>query len=252
MFEKIRSDIRTVKERDPACRSAIDVIFSYPGFHAVFMHRISNRLWNWRLYFMARFVSHISRFLTGIEIHPAVKIGKGFFIDHGMGVVIGETTEIHDNVTLYQGVTLGGVSLKKEKRHPTLRNNVVVGAGSKVLGPFEVGENSRIGANSVVVKEVPPNSTVVGIPGRIVLKEGEKVDEVDLDHQVMPDPVAQAFSCLMEHVSLLHRRMNEMSDKGEHDEERFEEIQCRLNDIVRDTIKRAAKQIEERERVQSE
>ncbi len=252
MFEKIRSDIRTVKERDPACRSTIDVIFSYPGFHAVFMHRIANRLWKWRLYFMARFVSHISRFLTGIEIHPAVKIGKGFFIDHGMGVVIGETTEIHDNVTLYQGVTLGGVSLKKEKRHPTLRNNVVVGAGSKVLGPFEVGENSRIGANSVVVKEVPPNSTVVGIPGRIVLKEGEKVDEVDLDHQVMPDPVALAFSCLMEHVSLLHRRLNEMSDKGEQDEERFEEIQCRLNDIVRDTIKRAAKQIEERERVQSE
>ncbi len=253
MFEKIRSDIKTVKERDPACRSTIDVIFSYPGFHAVFMHRIANRLWKWRLYFMARFVSHISRFVTGIEIHPAVKIGKGFFIDHGMGVVIGETTEIHDNVTLYQGVTLGGVSLKKEKRHPTLRDNVVVGAGSKILGPFEVGENSRIGANSVVVKEVPPNSTVVGIPGRIVIKEGEKVDEVDLDHQIMPDPVAQAFSCLMEHVNLLHRRLSELkSDKGEHDQERFEEIQCRLNDIVRNTIERSAKQIEERERVQSE
>ncbi len=252
MFEKIRSDIRTVKERDPACRSTIDVIFSYPGFHAVFMHRIANRLWNWRLYFLARFLSHISRFLTGIEIHPAVKVGKGFFIDHGMGVVIGETTEICDNVTLYQGVTLGGVSLKKEKRHPTLRDNVVVGAGSKVLGPFEVGENSRIGANSVVVKEVPPHSTVVGIPGRIVIKEGEKVDKVDLDHQVMPDPVAQAISCLMDHVNLLHRRLNGLSDKGEQDQERFEEIQCRLDGIVKRTIERAAKEIEEREQAQSE
>ncbi|MFV1957565.1 MAG: serine O-acetyltransferase [bacterium] len=252
MFEKIRSDISTVKERDPACRSTIDVIFSYPGFHAVFMHRIANRLWNWRLYFLARFLSHIARFLTGIEIHPAVKIGKGFFIDHGMGVVIGETTEIHDNVTLYQGVTLGGVSLKKEKRHPTLRDNVVVGAGSKVLGPFEVGENSRIGANSVVVKEVPPHSTVVGIPGRIVIKEGVSVDKVDLDHQVMPDPVAQAFSCLMEHVNLLHRRLIEMSDKGEKDQVQFEEIQCRLDGIVKKTIERAAKEIEEREQAQSE
>jgi len=252
MFEKIKSDIRTVKERDPACRSTIDVIFSYPGFHAVFIHRIANRLWNWRLYFLARFLSHIARFLTGIEIHPAVKVGKGFFIDHGMGVVIGETTEIHDNVTLYQGVTLGGVSLKKEKRHPTLRDNVVVGAGSKILGPFEVGENSRIGANSVVVKEVPPHSTVVGIPGRIVIKEGVSVDKVDLDHQVMPDPVAQAFSCLMEHVNLLHRRLIELSDKGEQDQVQFEEIQCRLDGIVKKTIERAAKEIEERERAQSE
>ncbi len=251
MFNKIRSDIQAVKDRDPACRSALDVIFSYPGFHAVFFYRIANRLWKWRLLFLSRFVSHIGRFLTGIEIHPAVKIGKGFFIDHGMGVVIGETAEIHDNVTLYQGVTLGGVSLKKEKRHPTLRNNVVVGAGSKVLGPFEVGENSRIGANSVVVKEVPPNSTVVGIPGRVVIKEGEKVDQVDLDHGVMPDPVAQAFSCLMEHVNLLHRRLNDLSDKGDQDQERFEEIQCRLDGLVRKTIERAAKEIDDRGRAQS-
>lgn len=251
MFKNIRSDIKVVKERDPACRSSLDVIFSYPGFHAVFFHRISNRLWKWQMPFPARFVSHLSRFLTGIEIHPAVKIGKGFFIDHGMGVVIGETTEIHDNVTLYQGVTLGGVSLKKVKRHPTLRNNVVVGAGSKVLGPFEVGENSRIGANSVVVKEVPPNSTVVGIPGRVVIKEGEKVDQVDLDHQDMPDPVAQAFSCLMDHVNLLHRRLTELSDKGEQDQEKFDEIQCRLNGLVKKTIEKAAKQVDDdRERAQ--
>jgi serine O-acetyltransferase len=239
MFDTVKADIRAAKERDPACRGALDVIISYPGFHAVFLHRISHRLWGWRLYTLARFLSHVARFLTGIEIHPGVKAGKGFFIDHGMGVVIGETAEIGENVTLYQGVTLGGVSLKKEKRHPTLRDNVVVGAGAKVLGPFEVGESSRIGSNSVVVKEVPPNSTVVGIPGRVVIKEGEKVDEVDLDHQIMPDPVAKAFNCLMEHVQLLHRRLNDLSAKEGQDEGRFEELQCRLDSIVRDSLKKA-------------
>ena len=241
MFEKISSDIQAVKDRDPACRSSLDVIFSYPGFHALFFHRIAHRLWGWRLKFLARLLSHFSRMLTGIEIHPAVKVGSGFFIDHGMGVVIGETTEIGDNVTLYQGVTLGGVSLKKEKRHPTLRNNVVVGAGAKVLGPFEVGENSRIGANSVVVKAVPPNSTVVGIPGRIVVKEGVKVDEVDLDHQVMPDPVAKAFNCMMEHLQLLHKRINSLSEREDQDQEQFEELRCRLDSIVRKTIEEAAR-----------
>jgi serine O-acetyltransferase len=192
---------------------------------------------------LARFISHISRILTGIEIHPAVKAGKGLFIDHGMGVVIGETTEIHENVTLYQGVTLGGVSLKKEKRHPTLRDNVVVGAGAKILGPFEVGENSRIGANSVVVKAVPPNSTVVGIPGRIVTKEGRKVDEFDLDHQVMPDPVAKAFNCMMEHMQLMHKRINSLteSEKNGQDEDEFEELRCRLDSIVRKTIEEAVR-----------
>jgi len=241
MFETLKSDIRAAKERDPACRSALDVVFSYPGFHAVFLHRISHRLWGWRLFFVARLLSHVGRFLTGIEIHPAVRVGKGFFIDHGMGVVIGETTEIGENVTLYQGVTLGGVSLKKEKRHPTLRDNVVVGAGAKVLGPFEVGENSRIGSNSVVVKEVPPNSTVIGIPGRIVVKEGKKVGEVDLDHQVMPDPVAQAFTCLMEHVTILHKQLNSIGERENQDEGRFEELSCRLDDIVKKSIKKAAK-----------
>ncbi len=235
-FKLIKSDIRAARERDPACRSTLDVIFSYPGVHAVFFHRIAHKLWKRKLFFLARLLSHISRMLTGIEIHPGVQVGEGFFIDHGMGVVIGETTEIGDNVTLYQGVTLGGVSLKKEKRHPTLRDNVVVGAGAKVLGPFEVGENSRIGSNSVVVKEVPPNSTVVGIPGRIVVKEGRKVDEVDLDHQVMPDPVAQAFNCLMEHVQLLHRRLNDLSDREDKDEQKFEELRCRLNGLVKKKI----------------
>ena len=240
MLDNLRADMRAARERDPACRSNLDVIFSYPGFHALFFHRIAHRLWNWRLRFLARLLSHVSRMLTGIEIHPGVKAGRGLFIDHGMGVVIGETTEIGDNVTLYQGVTLGGVSLKKEKRHPTLRDNVVVGAGAKVLGPFEVGENSRVGANSVVVKEVPPNSTVVGIPGRIVIKEGKKVDdEVDLDHQVMPDPVAKAFNCLMEHVNLLHRRLDGLTEREDQDQQQFEQLKCRLNDIVKETIARA-------------
>ena len=241
MFETLKADIRAAKERDPACRSALDVVFSYPGFHAVFLHRISHRLWGWRLFFLARLLSHVGRFLTGIEIHPAVRAGKGLFIDHGMGVVIGETTEIGENVTLYQGVTLGGVSLKKEKRHPTLRDNVVVGAGAKVLGPFEVGENSRIGSNSVVVNEVPPNSTVVGIPGRIVVKEGRKVGEVDLDHQVMPDPVAQAFTCLMEHVNILHKRLNTISEKEDQEQSRFEELSRRLDDLVKKSIKKVKK-----------
>jgi len=246
MFKTIRADIRTVKERDPACRSSLDVVFSYPGFHALFFHRISHRLWGWKLKFLARLNAHISRMLTGIEIHPAVKVGKGFFIDHGMGVVIGETTEIGDNVTLYQGVTLGGVSLKKEKRHPTLRDNVVVGAGAKVLGPFEVGENSRVGSNSVVVKEVPPNSTVVGIPGRVVIKEGKKVDEVDLNHQVMPDPVAQAFNCMMDQLQLMNRRVNDLAERHDQDEEQyqvqFETLRCRLEGIVKKTIEEAARE----------
>lgn len=244
MFETFKADMRAVKERDPACRSSFDVIFSYPGFHAVALHRISHRLWKARLFFLARFLSHIARLLTGIEIHPAVQAGKGFFIDHGMGVVIGETTEIGENVTLYQGVTLGGVSLKKEKRHPTLRDNVVVGAGAKILGPFEVGENSRIGANSVVVKEVPPNSTVVGIPGRIVVKEGKKVDEIDLDHQVMPDPVAKAFNCLMEHVQLLHKRLDQLSKQESQDQVQFEDLRSRLDGIVR-TSPRGGGEIQE-------
>ncbi len=252
MFKNIRADIRTVKERDPACRSSLDVIFSYPGFHALFFHRIAHRLWGWNLKFLARLTSHISRMLTGIEIHPAVKVGKGFFIDHGMGVVIGETTEIGDNVTLYQGVTLGGVSLKKEKRHPTLRDNVVVGAGAKVLGPFEVGENSRVGSNSVVVKEVPPNSTVVGIPGRVVIKEGKKVDEVDLNHQIMPDPVAQAFNCMMDQLHLMNKRVNELAHRHDQDPEQdqaqFETLRCRLEGIVKKTIEDAAREYDAAEK----
>src|SRR5690349_10829085 len=179
MFATLRSDVKAVFERDPAARSVPEVIFCYPGLHAVWFHRLSHWLWVRKRYFLGRFVSHLGRFFTGIEIHPGATIGKGFFIDHGMGIVIGETAEIGDNVTLYHGVTLGGVSWEKVKRHPTLQDNVVVGSGAKVLGPFTVGHNSKIGSNSVVVKEVPANSTVVGIPGRVVMateKPSEKMD----------------------------------------------------------------------------
>ncbi|HIC87132.1 MAG TPA: serine O-acetyltransferase, partial [Aquificae bacterium] len=170
--------------------------------HAVWMHRIAHFLWKKNLKTLARFISHINRFLTGIEIHPGAKIGKRFFIDHGMGVVIGETTEIGDDVIIYHQVTLGGVSTKKGKRHPTIGNNVVIGAGAKVLGPIKIGNNVKIGANSVVIKDVPDNSTVVGIPGKIVLKKGVR-SKVDLDHDNLPDPILETFNQLlnaMEHL----------------------------------------------------
>ncbi|MEJ2699365.1 MAG: serine O-acetyltransferase, partial [Desulfuromonadales bacterium] len=192
MFQNVKEDFKVVFERDPAVRSVLEIIFCYPGFHAVLFHRLSHALWTRRFYFFGRLVSHVGRFLTGIEIHPGAKIGRGFFIDHGMGVVIGETAEIGDNCTLYHGVTLGGTSWAKEKRHPTLGNNVVVGSGAKILGPFTVGDNSKIGSNSVVVKEVPPNSTVVGVPGRVVMSDGQKKEEkADLEHGRLPDPEAK-------------------------------------------------------------
>lgn len=198
MFRQIKGDIEAVFERDPAAKSVLEILFCYPGLHALIFHRIAHFFWRKKLLFLGRFISHIGRLLTGIEIHPGAKIGSGFFIDHGMGVVIGETAEIGDNCTLYHGVTLGGTSLKKEKRHPTLGNNVVVGAGAKLLGPFMVGDNSKIGANSVVINEVPPNSTVVGIPGKVVFKgEQKEEDKVDLNHHVLPDPQAKALKCLV-------------------------------------------------------
>ena len=198
----IKEDINMVFERDPAARSTLEVILCYPGLHAVWMHRIAHFLWKKNLKTLARFISHINRFLTGIEIHPGAKIGKRFFIDHGMGVVIGETTEIGDDVIIYHQVTLGGVSTKKGKRHPTIGNNVVIGAGAKVLGPIKIGNNVKIGANSVVIKDVPDNSTVVGIPGKIVLKKGVR-SKVDLDHDNLPDPILETFNQLlnaMEHL----------------------------------------------------
>ncbi|WP_224981807.1 serine O-acetyltransferase [Geomonas agri] len=206
MLARLKSDIKAVFDRDPAARSVLEVIFCYPGLHALWFHRVAHWLWKHELFFLGRFTSHLGRFFTGIEIHPGATIGKGFFIDHGMGVVIGETAEIGDNVTLYHGVTLGGVSWEKVKRHPTLMDNVVIGSGAKILGPFTVGKDSKVGSNSVVVKEVPPNSTVVGIPGRVVMATEKPQDRPDLEHGKMPDPEAKAISCLFDQIRELERK----------------------------------------------
>jgi serine O-acetyltransferase len=212
VFKGLREDIKAVFDRDPAARSIPEIIFCYPGFHAMVFYRLGHALWERKFFFLARFVSHLGRFFTGIEIHPGARIGRGFFIDHGMGVVIGETTEIGENCTLYHGVTLGGTSWAKEKRHPTLGDNVVVGAGAKILGPFLVGSNSRIGANSVVIKEVPPNSSVVGVPGRVVFSEGPSGRlRADLEHGKLPDPQAKAISCLFDQVVSLEKKVKELN-----------------------------------------
>jgi serine O-acetyltransferase len=215
MFARMKEDIYSVFDRDPAARNALEVIFCYPGLHAIWMHRIAHWFWTNDLFFLGRLTSQISRFITGIEIHPGAKIGRKFFIDHGMGVVIGETAEIGDNVTMYHGVTLGGVTWDKVKRHPTIGDNVVIGSGAKVLGPFTVGANSKIGSNSVVVKEVPPNSSVVGIPGRVVMSEGQQPEKPDLQHGNMPDPEAKAISCLFDQIRELDRKYQSLLSEQE-------------------------------------
>lgn len=197
VFRTLYEDIKTVLDRDPAARNALEVFFCYSGFHALTMHRVSHWLWLHKLKSLARFNAMLARFFTGVEIHPAAKIGRRFFIDHGMGVVIGETAEVGDDVTIYHGVTLGGVSLKKEKRHPTIGNNVIIGAGAKVLGPFKVGDRVRIGANSVVLHEVPDDATVVGVPGRIT---GDSKRQDMFNHTELPDPVANAFNCIIDRI----------------------------------------------------
>lgn len=211
MFKHFKTDIRAIKERDPAAKSTLEILFCYPGLHAIIFHRVAHWFYNRRLFFIARFISTIARFLTAIDIHPGAKIGEGVFIDHGIGVVIGETAEIGNNVTIYQGVTLGGTGKDCGKRHPTIGNNVVISSGAKVLGPFSVGDNSKIGAGSVVLKEVPPNCTVVGIPGRIVVKENKRISLVntgiDLDQVRLPDPVAQELADLRERITELERYM---------------------------------------------
>ncbi len=207
LIDKFKEDISCVFERDPAARTFIEVILCYPGFHALIFHRLSHYLWNKKFFFLARFVSHIARFLTGIEIHPGAKIGRRFFIDHGMGVVIGETAEIGDDVTIYHGVTLGGTSWRKGKRHPTIGNNVVIGAGAKILGPIVIGNNCLIGAGSVVVKDVPDDSTVVGVPGRITYR-GETKVKID---EKLPDPEAQVIKCLTEQLRDIEKRLIELT-----------------------------------------
>lgn len=209
MFKILREDIKAIFERDPAARSTLEVLLCYPGLHAIYLHKVAHWLWTHDLKLLARITSHIGRFLTGIEIHPGATIGRRFFIDHGMGVVIGETSEIGDNVTIFHGVTLGGTSWRKEKRHPTLMDNVVVGAGAKILGPITIGENSRVGSGSVVVKDVPPNSVVVGIPGKVTHKDGVPVDgAIDLNQTDLPDPVSQAIRCLLDRIRDLEKRVD--------------------------------------------
>ena len=212
MCRGIIEDIRTVFAKDPAARSFAEVITCYPGLHALWLHRIANFLWRYRLRLLASMLSNCNRFLTGIEIHPGVKIGRRFFIDHGAGVVIGETTEIGDDVLLYQGAVLGGTSLKKGKRHPTLEDNVVVGAGAIVLGAITIGNGARIGSGSVVVKAVPLGATVVGIPGRII--DEHRKPTLDLEHGRLPDPVAEAIRLVLDEQTKLEQRLGKLEDRS--------------------------------------
>ncbi len=219
MFDRIKEDIKSVYSRDPAARSNVEIFFNYPGLHAIWCQRLSHRLWqaNWK--WLARFISTIARWITGVEIHPGAKIGRRFFIDHGMGVVIGETAEVGDDVTLYHGVTLGGTSWNGGKRHPTLHDGVVVGAGAKILGPIEIGKNARVGSNSVVVKAVPEGMTVVGIPGRIVSKpeavnndkRSKIAEKYGFDAYAVspdnPDPVANAIGRMVDHISVMDEKI---------------------------------------------
>jgi serine O-acetyltransferase len=209
-------EINTVKERDPAAASVLEVLLLYPGLHALVFYRLSHQLWSWKVPIVPRWLSQTARFFTGIEIHPGAQIGKSFFIDHGMGVVIGETAIVGDNVLLYQGVTLGGTGKETGKRHPTLGNNVVVGTGAKILGNITIGDNSYIGANAVVIKNVPANSTVVGIPGRITKQDGQKID-MELAHMQVSDPVMENISRLLGRIKTLEKKTGCEAPKGESD-----------------------------------
>ncbi|AHD07562.1 serine O-acetyltransferase EpsC [Paenibacillus larvae] len=212
MWKTIRSDIQAVFDNDPAARSMFEVVFTYSGLHAIWWHRIAHWFFRKRFFTIARILSQISRFLTGIEIHPGAVIGKRLFIDHGMGVVIGETCVIGDDVVLYQGVTLGGTGKEKGKRHPTIGNKVVISSGAKVLGSFKVGDNSNIGANAVVLREVPPNSTVVGIPGKVVKRDGMRVNK--LDHANLPDPVMDVCKHMQQQIDELRLELEKEKAKN--------------------------------------
>ncbi len=209
-----KEEIRAALERDPAATSALSVILTYPGLHALCYYRVGHALYGRGLPFFARVISQLGRWLTGVEIHSGAKIGKGLFIDHGAGVVIGETSIIGDNVTLFQGVTLGGTGKQKGKRHPTLGNNVVVGAGAKVLGDIHIGDNVSVGANAVVVRDVPANSTVVGVPGRITSREGKKVPGINLDHTSLPDPLTQALEKLQHEIDKIENELKDFHGEG--------------------------------------
>jgi len=226
MFQLLREDIASVFNRDPAARHWLEVLTAYPGLHAVLAHRLNHRLWRWHLRWLARFLAHLSRWFTGIEIHPGATLGRRFFIDHGMGVVIGETAEVGDDCTIYHGVTLGGTSWDKGKRHPTLEDDVVIGAGAKVLGPITIGQGARIGSNSVVVKPVPAGATVVGIPGRIINGDGEKKSQQEPavssqfsaygQGREMTDPINNTIEQLLQQMARLEKRLEQIEgDKGD-------------------------------------
>ena len=216
-FKNLRYDLKSIKERDPAARNCLEIFLLYSGFHALLYYRIAHFFYKYKLKFLARFVSQLGRFFTGVEIHPGAKIGRRLVIDHGTGIVIGETTEIGDDVLIYQGVTLGGTGKDVGKRHPTVGNNVMISAGAKVLGPFKIGDNSRIAAGAVVLEEVPPNSTVVGVPARVVRQDGKKVCAQPLDQIHIPDPVQQKIDCLESRITELEQAL--INAKGEKDED---------------------------------
>lgn len=219
-MQRLKKDVAVIFERDPAARNVLEVILCYPGFHALLFHRAAHWCYYRRLTLLARLISQFSRFLTGIEIHPGAKLGEGIFIDHGMGVVIGETAEVGNNVTLYQGVTLGGTGKEKGKRHPTIGNNVVISTGAKVLGNIKIGDDVKIGAGSVVLRDVPDNCTVVGVPGKVVVRNGRKiadaeVSEIDLRHDELPDPVAEMLLCLQRQIQRLEQKIEQMEVAGD-------------------------------------
>jgi serine O-acetyltransferase len=231
LFKGIREDINTVFAKDPAARSIAEVVTCYPGLHALWLHRFANFLWRHNLRFLARLVSHLNRFLTAIEIHPGAKIGRRFFIDHGSGVVIGETAEIGDDVLMYQGVVLGGTSLKKGKRHPTVGNNVVIGTGAVALGAITIGDDAKIGSGSVVIKSVPPGVTVVGIPGRVADEHHKPI--LDLEHGRLPDPVAEAIKLVLNEQSKLEERLEKLEGQSGIEVPR-DELRERIIEIMRE------------------
>ena len=210
VFRQLMDEVESVKRRDPAARNTFEILLTYSGLHAILSYRIAHWFYLKKFYTIARAISQIGRFFTGVEIHPGAKIGKGLFIDHGSGVVIGETTEIGDNCLIYQGVTLGGTGKEKGKRHPTLGNNVMVGSGARVLGPFKVGDNAKIAANAVVLEAVPENCTAVGVPARIVKKNGKKVTTCDLDQVHIPDPVSQELCKQLRRIEKLEKQVNKL------------------------------------------
>ena len=213
-----KKEIQATFERDPAATSFLEVLLTYSGLHALILHKISRKLFLMKIPFFPRFISQVAKLITGIEIHPGAVIGPGVFIDHGMGVVIGETTIIGENVTIFQGVTLGGTGKERGKRHPTIGNNVVVGAGAKVLGNVTIGDDVQIGANAVVIKDVPSNSTVVGVPGRVVKIEGKKVSGISLDHTSLPDPIAQRLDRLQDEIDHIESEIKEHNNNSKEDE----------------------------------